>query len=242
MDQLTQTVLDAHGGVERWNALHGIEISGSALGPLWTRKGYHEVFKDISISIDCHRQFVSFNPFIETGARSLCTPDETVIESASGAKSVRANPRDAFNGQSFTSAWDPLHLAYFSGYAMWNYLATPFFFTWDGVTTHEMEPWNEHGKTWRRLVVNFPPDIAAHCQEQTFYVDERGYIMRVDYTSEITNSGPIAHYMWDHANIDGIVFPRKRRSLARLEDGAPDVTRVFVEISLVDIQLHKKIV
>jgi len=35
------------------------------------------------------------------------------------------------------NAWDDLHLAYFSGYAMWNYLTTPFLFAMEGFEVEE---------------------------------------------------------------------------------------------------------
>ena len=41
--------------------------------------------------------------------------------------------------------WDVLQLAYFIGYAMWNYLTTPFLFTYPGVEAREIEPWHEAG-------------------------------------------------------------------------------------------------
>ena len=33
-----------------------------------------------------------------------------------------ANPRDAFKGQTADSAWDTLHVGYFTSYALWTYL------------------------------------------------------------------------------------------------------------------------
>src|SRR3546814_4504928 len=42
--------------------------------------------------------------------------------------------------------WDLLHLAYFCGYAGWNYLTTPFLFTYPGFETEEIEPWEEEGE------------------------------------------------------------------------------------------------
>src|SRR3546814_20705780 len=83
--------------------------------------------------------------------------------------------------------WDLLHLAYFCGYAGWNYLTTPFLFTYPGFETEEIEPWEEEGEIWRRLKVRFSPDIPTHCPEQIFHFDAKGLLRRLDYHSEVVN-------------------------------------------------------
>src|SRR3546814_3099699 len=75
--------------------------------------------------------------------------------------------------------WDLLHLAYFCGYAGWNYLTTPFLFTYPGFETEEIEPWEEEGEIWRRLKVRFSPDIPTHCPEQIFHFDAKGLLRRL---------------------------------------------------------------
>ena len=58
--------------------------------------------------------------------RSSCTPDHTVIETLDGKPiKDRSNPRAAFDGHTVETPWDALNLAYFCGYAMWNYLNAP---------------------------------------------------------------------------------------------------------------------
>ena len=83
----------------------------------------------------------------------------------------RRNPRAAFDGHTVETPWDDLNLAYFSGYAMWNYLNTPFIFALPGFQTEEIEPWDENGEKRRRLKVAFPDHIATHCPEQIFHVN-----------------------------------------------------------------------
>ena len=39
------------------------------------------------------------------------------------------------------TSWDPLHRAYFNGYALWTYLTTPFLLAMDGHEAGEIEPW-----------------------------------------------------------------------------------------------------
>jgi hypothetical protein len=55
-----------------------------------------------------------------------------------------------------------MHLAYFSSYALWNYLTIPFLFTTLGFVTEELAPWKESGEQWRPLSVIVPDSIASH--------------------------------------------------------------------------------
>ena len=56
------------------------------------------------------------------------------------------------------TSWDPLHRAYFNGYALWTYLTTPFLLAMDGFKVREIEPWREGAEMWRGLRATFPPD------------------------------------------------------------------------------------
>jgi hypothetical protein len=67
--------------------------------------------------------------------------------------------------------WDPLHRAYFSGYAMWTYLNTPFLMALPGFEVEEVAPWREGEKTWRVLRTRFPAAIPSHCPTQEFTSD-----------------------------------------------------------------------
>src|SRR3546814_16085276 len=81
-------------------------------------------------------------------------------------------------------------------YAGWNYLTTPFLFTYPGFETEEIEPWEEEGEIWRRLKVRFSPDIPTHCPEQIFHFDAKGLLRRLDYHSEVVTSVTTAHYLY----------------------------------------------
>src|SRR5260370_38972268 len=126
MCELRDLVIDAHGGTERWNKVKTIEGDMSITGGLWARKGWPDVLKNVHVTAAAGHQWISYRPFISEGMRSSCTPDHTVIEALDG-KPVkdRRNPRAAFDGHTVETPWDDLNLAYFSGYAMWNYLNTP---------------------------------------------------------------------------------------------------------------------
>lgn len=81
----------------------------------------------MNFEVDCHRQYVIFATFKSPEQRSVYTPSRTTIETIDG-KIVegRDNPRSAFEGHVVETQWDTFDLVYFSGYAMWTYLTSPF--------------------------------------------------------------------------------------------------------------------
>jgi hypothetical protein len=239
MTTLLEVVVNAHGGVERWKKIQRIRAEIRVGGALWQRKGWPDVFsKGVQVTADPHTQWASFWPFLDKGTRSSCTPESTIIETTDGGLvKERSSPRAAFEGHTGETRWDDLHLAYFSAYAMWNYLTAPFMFLMTGVKTEEIEPWRENGEPRRRLRVVFPDDIATHCPEQIFHVNEEGLICRMDYSAPVTGSGPIAHYLHDHKDFSGIKFATRRRTLRRKPDGNSVPEPIVVAIDISDIGL-----
>lgn len=147
----------------------------------------------------------------------------------------RDDPRENFRGHSFATAWDDLHLAYFSGYAIWNYLTSPFLFAEPGFRCEEIGTWKEGNETWQKLHVKFPDHVATHCPDQIFYFDQDNLIRRLDYSAETTNSGDIAHYMYDHREVGGIVVPMRRATKVRNPDGTARPEPIFVSIDFLNI-------
>jgi hypothetical protein len=237
MSELRDLVIDAHGGITRWNNVKTVDGDMSITGGLWARKGWPDALKDVHVTAAAAKQWISYRPFIGEGMRSSCTPDHTVIETLDG-KPVkdRRNPRAAFDGHTVETPWDDLNLAYFSGYAMWNYLHTPFIFALPGFQTEEIEPWDENGEKRRRLKVAFPDHISTHCPEQIFHVNGEGLICRVDYSAPVAGGAPTAHYLDDHKDFSGIKMATRRRALRRKADGTAVPDPVFVAIDIAEIR------
>jgi hypothetical protein len=237
MSELRDLVIDAHGGIARWNKVKTIEGDMSITGGLWARKGWPDVLKNVHVTAAAGNQWISYQPFIREGMRSSCTPDHTVIETLDG-KPVkdRKNPRAAFDGHTVETPWDDLNLAYFSGYAMWNYLNTPFILAQPGFQAEEIEPWDENGEKRRRLKVAFPDHIATHCPEQIFHVNGEGLICRADYSAPVAGGAPTAHYLDDHKDFSGIKVATRRRALRRRADGIAIPDPVFVAIDIAEIR------
>src|SRR5213595_2284901 len=99
MSELRDLVIDAHGGIDRWNKVKAIEGDMSITGAMWARKGWPEALEAVHVTADTRHQWISYRPFISEGTCSVCTPDRTLIETQDGKPiKDRKNPRAAFDG------------------------------------------------------------------------------------------------------------------------------------------------
>lgn len=211
MSALLDGVLDAHGGLQRWRAaetVHGRVRTGGLL--LRTRVPGNR-FADYRITVHVQQARTVLDPFPRDGYRGVFESGQVRIESHDGAViSSRAHPRAAFFGRSGLRRnirWDPLDSVYFAGYAMWNYLTTPYLLTREGVAVEEGAPWQQEGETWRRLIVSFPPDIDTHSPRQTFYVDASGLLRRHDYVGGRWPLGTGSSLLRRPVDVDGFCIP-----------------------------------
>jgi hypothetical protein len=238
MSDLRDLIIETHGGHTRWKRFRTIEAEMSITGMLWARKGWPDVLKSVRVTADTQMQRLSYHPFTGEGLRSLYRPDEVAIENSDGIKvKSRKSPRSAFEGHKAETGWDDLHLAYFSGYAMWNYLNTPFLFLLPDITTEELTPIEENGERRRRLKVTFSPAVATHGPQQIFYIGDNGLIARLDYSAEITGGGPAVHYTSGYREFDGIKFPTRRRAFLRSAAGSVITSAVAVAIDISNVRL-----
>jgi hypothetical protein len=233
MSNLTTTVIDAHGGLDRYEQYSSATAHFRSGGALWALKGQEGIFDRAAVRVDLRRQHASHYPFTAPDLHTSFTAQRVAVESDAGELTVeRLNPRAAFKGHVLETPWDELHVAYFAGYAMWTYLTSPFTFTWPGFQTEELSPVTEDGQTWNRLKVTFPDHIATHSAQQTFYFDQDGLLRRHDYTAEVINAGPAAHYSFDHKEFGGIMVPTRRRVYPLGEGG---VAQRDIELVTIDI-------
>jgi hypothetical protein len=128
-----------------------------------------------------------------------------------------------------------VHVAYFSSYALWNYLTIPFLYTYSGFLTEELAPWQENGEQWRPLKVTVPDSVASHSREQVAYFGPDGLLRRHAYTVDIMGGAAGLNYASDLRNVDGIVVPTKRRVYARDANNQKIPEPVLVAIDIREI-------
>ncbi len=174
MTALLDLVLESHGTLERWRKFNAIDVNLSMHGEHWKRKGWDGVFKNVQLKVQTKEQRTRYTHFTEEGVQSIYEPDRVRLETIDGKPiEERVHPRKAFEGHTLQTTWDRLHLAYFTGYALWNYLNTPFMFVTESAKAEEIDPVSDQGTVRRRLKVTFPEKVGTHCPEQIFHVDEK---------------------------------------------------------------------
>ncbi|RTE89487.1 hypothetical protein [Bradyrhizobium sp. LVM 105] len=236
MIPLLTDAIEAHGGLNRWKSHHALTATIVSGGDLWALKGVPQDPVARTMRVELHRQWASVAPF-GTGRHTDFTSDRIAILAADGSLvAERSNPRSSFARHDLRTSWDPLHRAYFNGYALWTYLTTPFLLAMDGFEVEEIEPWREGAETWRGLRATFPAKIASHSSEQDFYFGEDMLIRRHDYHVDIAGSFPAAQYVTDPVNVDGIWIPTRRRAYLRGDELKPMLDTLMVSIDLSDFR------
>jgi hypothetical protein len=237
MADLLETVIEAHGGLERWNQLDAVSVHGANGGALWGLKGQAGVIDDVYVRASLHEERESHHPFGAPDRRSAFTPQRVAVETTSGEviEALEHQPRASFAGHTLETPWSAVQLAYFVGTAMWTYLTQPFTFARSGFETTELDPWQEAGEEWRRLRVVWPSYLATHSTEQTLYVGADGRFRRHDYDVEIAGNNAAAHYISDYTQVAGIMVPTKHRILPRATDGQSLSEPLLVSIDISEI-------
>lgn len=219
MNDLLAHVLEAHGGLARWQSHDTLSAHLSQGGVLWAMKGKAGMLDEVDVTIALRRQWTSHAPFGAPGQRTSVTPDRAAIEGSGGqAVAELPDPRASFAGFGLETPWSDLQLAYFVGYAMWNYLTLPFAFAEPGFDFHDMPAWEEEGETWQRLRVTYPDTIATHNRTQTFYFGADYRLRRHDYDVDINGGTPAVHYFSDYTTVDGIALPTRHMIYVRNPD------------------------
>ena len=236
MAGLLEEVLEAHGGLARWQAAGelraGVRSGGFAFASRFTGRGLRSF--DATVSTREPRSVLA--PYPAAGWRGVFTGNEVRIESEAGeVLASRQDPRAAFRDLRHNLWWDDLDALYFAGYAIWNYLNAPFLFAGDAFETEEIEPRDG----CRRLAVRFPEDVPTHSRDQVFWFDERDLrLHRHDYTAEPFGGwAKAAHVCREHGRFDGLLFATSRRVYPRGPGGRPlpFPTLVWIEIERVEV-------
>jgi hypothetical protein len=237
MNTLIEQILEAHGGLARWKSHDRLSAHLSQGGILWPLKGYGGMLDEVDVEIDLKRQWTSHAPFGAPDRRTAVTPRRAAIETAEGiVLDALDDPRASFAGFGLETPWSELQLAYFVGYAMWNYLTLPFAFAEPGFGVEELPAWEENGDRWHRLRVTYPDTIATHSRVQTFYVGADFRLRRHDYDVDINGGTPAVHYFSDYATVDGVNLPTRHLIYVRNPDGSHAAEPLVVSIVVSDVR------
>src|SRR5262245_42998098 len=234
MSDLLRNVLEAHGGLARWNQFSTVRAQIVTGGGLWALKGLIQDPEPRQMTVSLREEFASVTPFGQPNWRTNFRPERLAIETLDGeAVRERKNPRALFDGQTMNTAWQPRHRAYFNGYAMWTYVTTPFFMVLPGFEVREIDPITEGREVWCGLRASFPSQYASHSQEQDFYFGSDFLLRRHDYQVDVAGAFPAAQYVDQIVEAQGFKMPTRRRAYVRGPDLQPvrDLLMVAIELS-----------
>jgi hypothetical protein len=238
MTDLLGAAVEAHGGLERWRGVRAVDVRFNFSGAGLVVKGFPRHLQP-SCSIDIRECRVVFQRLgTDPDERWVFTADRVWIERRDGTMiQERHRPRAAFAGHVWETKWDALHLTYFIGYAMWNYLSIPFLLTNPDFTTRELDGHSESNEHWRVLEVVYPDGVPAHTKVQKFYFGPDLLLRRMDYVTDIAG-GVAAHYCFDHRPYQGITIPTLRRIVSRTDEGAKVTGRTGFLLDHIDVDVR----
>lgn len=229
---LLDDVIDASGGMARWNSFSRFTLHLSIGGTLFANAGHAREFKDVTAEGATRTQSLRFTG-ITGGERSgSFQPGAITIETLDGeVLQTWSHPSLAFAEVGSPVLADELHLVFFCGVAIWNYLTIPFLLAHPDVVIEELPPWEQSTETWRRLRAQFPAQLITLASEQIFYFDQSALLRRADHA---LFGMKVAHSSWAHDNFGGIVVPTLRRIQAIQPDGTVIAKPVLMDVEIFD--------
>ncbi|MBN3947264.1 MAG: hypothetical protein HWQ38_12615 [Nostoc sp. NMS7] len=237
MNELLNLAVKAHGGLERWNKVKSVKVAASITGAIWFVKSKGDALKNVVMTVETKKEQLIMD-FPGQDKRSIFEPARIVIEKTDGTLiDARNDPEKSFEGHQRETPWDDIHVAYFSGEALWTYLNTPFLYTHEGFATEEISSIQVEGETWRRLKVIFPDTVKSHTREQISCFGPDGLLRRHDYTVDILGGATGLNYASNYCDIDGIIVPTTRRIYAYEGDYQLVKEPLLVAIDMSEIAL-----
>jgi len=235
--ELLHAAFDAHGGLLRWRALREARAVYTSAGPLLEMKGQRPDPTRRCATLSLRRVQASIEPFGAADQRSVFTTGRVAVEKLDGTVvAEQADVRATFAGHQAATPWTPLQRAYFSGYAMWTYLNSPFLLANPKVRL-EMVPEIDHvGETLHGIEALFPAELPTHSRRQRFYFGSDGVLRRHDYRVDVVGGLRAAQFLDDFVVADGITVPTMRQAYTRDDDGRVLRDRPLLTITFLDVR------
>ena len=230
LSPLARRVIEAYGGAERWRSATAVEATVTARGFAFltkTRTGVH----NLSVHAEIARPLVTMKPFGKRDVEILGGNSVRIEDAAGNVIASRDDPRRFFPGGRRTFRWDRLDAAFFSGYALWNYLTFPALLLREDIT------WTQLSDT--TLEARFAPELPTHSPVQQFHFHADTALLRQHYyTAEVFGAwAKAANVVLEHGAWHGIPYPSRRRVTPRRPDGTPRPFPLLVGILVKDWRL-----
>lgn len=210
-----ERLIEAYGGEDRWRSARQVEARIWAWGLAFALK-WQPAMRAVEVEATVRRPLVVLRPPHWDGMIGVLDGQTCRLEDPSGrVVAERGDPRSRFPYGRRALWWDRLDQVYFSGYALWNYLAFPAILMRSDVDCREIGP--------GLLEVRFPDELPTHSRRQLFHVDlSSGRLLRLDYTAEVFGSwARAANVVLEHAAWEELHYPCRRRVTPRGFGGRP---------------------
>ncbi|MET0634386.1 MAG: hypothetical protein ABWZ25_00080 [Chitinophagaceae bacterium] len=235
-DGFVGEILEAHGGLDRWNRLSKVNVTIVSGGKLFGLINQPQDGTPRFLEVALHEERLSMTPYGGPDKKTNFTPTRIAIEKLDGTVlSERKGGIEDLHNHMKAEGWDALDRAYFNGYANWTYLVTPFLLVLPGIGVKEITPSTQDGEAWKGLRVTFPDSISTHSRVQDFYFGEDYLLRRHDYLIDVAGEFEATQLVSDYKEVDGIKLPTKRRAYKKQADGLPSVEDLMVWIDYSDI-------
>ncbi|MBO0788399.1 MAG: hypothetical protein J2P33_20250, partial [Actinobacteria bacterium] len=98
MNDLLDTAVAAHGGLDRWNQVKSITVDASVTGALWALKSKPDALNDVRFETDTTRERLTID-FAGQDKRSVFEPRRVVMQRRDGTLTgARDDPENSFAG------------------------------------------------------------------------------------------------------------------------------------------------
>jgi len=241
VQQIMESIYEAHGGNSPWRKLEAVEAVISVRGFLFKAKR-RPTLSRVRVRASIREPEFTFYDYPGIGRNSVFLGNEEVRITDAGNQVLvsRQQPRAAIRGLRRQLYWDALDFTYFGGYATWNYLVTPFLFLGDEFKINLLEPRSTDPDYPVKLLADFPPEFPSHCRKQIFYFDRDYLLRRLDYTAEVVSRwARAAHTCENYREFDGFKFPTKRRVRPLVIGSKPLARPVIVAIDIHELQVKE---
>ena len=237
-EELLNKAIEFQGGTKLWTKFQSLQAHVKMGGITWQLKGHDGAVDDLQFSASLHQQQARYEGLFAERLRSEFTPGRVVlIDNSNKVIEELLDPRESFKGHTMTTPWSRLQLVYFASYALWNYTTAPFNFLMPGMQAKEIEPWQENGRSWRRLEMTYPDNMARHNKRQVFYFTPEGQLSRFDYWPDVLANAPATQVIEEYKEFSGIRLGTKRRIYGLNEaDNSYNTDPVLISIDILDVK------
>ena len=235
---LVERSIERHGGRAAWHAFRSLRVecrkfSGLALAV--TGAGHTYAFPPVFL-VDPKAQRTTFPDFPAPGRTTIYERGAlTVLDADSGRLDIFEHYRARFTGMfAKLRRWSDLDAAYFLGYSQANYHAYPF--ALEDLVFIARREYAQTGDRWQELTLEYPAGLDTHCRRQRFHFDGTALLRRVDYRVDIVGAASTSAHFYENCTVvSGVVFPRRRRIVARLFDVPTPVRLIVLDVTLTAI-------